>query len=152
MSSPLLTDDIRGALTSGRLGHLATANPDGSPQVSVVSIGLDGDDIVVGHRSPGGPHGRGAGIVLTFGMWWSYFAFPWGELLTHHRERSFFWGDGHMLIFGGIAATGAGLHAVQDAVEDCQTADVAGVAPAARSSRAARRSAVTRDVTQARPR
>ena len=60
----------------------------------------------------------GAGIVLTFGMWWSYFAMPWGELLAYHRERSFFWGYGHMLIFGSIAATGAGLHAVQYALED----------------------------------
>lgn len=37
------------ALTAGRLGHLTTINPDGGPQVSVVWIGMDGDDIVVGH-------------------------------------------------------------------------------------------------------
>jgi low temperature requirement protein LtrA len=55
----------------------------------------------------------GAGIGLTFGMWWVYFAIPWPELLHHHRERSFFWGYGHMVIFGSIAATGAGLHTVQ---------------------------------------
>jgi low temperature requirement protein LtrA len=60
----------------------------------------------------------GAGIVLTFGMWWCYFMIPWGEILAHHRERSFFWGYGHMAIFGSIAATGAGLHAVQYALED----------------------------------
>ena len=60
----------------------------------------------------------GAGIVLTFGMWWCYFMIPWEELLTHHRERSFFWGYGHMAIFGSIAATGAGLHAVQYALEE----------------------------------
>ena len=29
--------------------HLSTINPDGSPQVTVVSIGLDGDDPVSGH-------------------------------------------------------------------------------------------------------
>jgi len=52
----------------------------------------------------------GAGIGLTFGMWWVYFAIPWAEVIHHHRERSFFWGYGHILIFGGIAATGAGLH------------------------------------------
>ena len=54
MSSPLLTDEVRRALSAGRLGHLATTNADGSPQASVVWIGLDGDDIVVGHLG----HGR----------------------------------------------------------------------------------------------
>src|SRR5215218_3696889 len=29
---------------------MVTVNPDGSPQVSVVWVGLDGDDIVSGHR------------------------------------------------------------------------------------------------------
>jgi PPOX class probable F420-dependent enzyme len=47
------TDDIRKALTAGRLGHLVTINPDGGPQVSVVWIGLDGDDIVIGHLMGG---------------------------------------------------------------------------------------------------
>jgi low temperature requirement protein LtrA len=54
-----------------------------------------------------------AGIALTFGMWWTYFVIPWGDILHHHRERSFFWGYGHMLIFSSIAATGAGLHVAQ---------------------------------------
>lgn len=48
-----LTDEVRRALTAGRLGHLTTVNPDGSPQASVVWIGLDGDDIVVGHLMGG---------------------------------------------------------------------------------------------------
>ncbi len=28
--------------------HLSTVNPDGSPQVTVIWIGLDGDDVVSG--------------------------------------------------------------------------------------------------------
>lgn len=36
-------------LTSGALAHLVTLNPDGSPQVSLVWIGLDGDEIVTAH-------------------------------------------------------------------------------------------------------
>ncbi len=48
-----LTDEVRQALIAGRLGHLNTINPDGSPQASVVWIGLDGDDIVVGHLMSG---------------------------------------------------------------------------------------------------
>jgi len=51
-----------------------------------------------------------AGIGLTFGLWWMYFTVPAGELLYVHRERVFPWAYGHMLIFGSIAATGAGLH------------------------------------------
>ena len=54
-----------------------------------------------------------AGVGLTFGMWWIYFMIPWAEILHHHRERSFFWGYGHILIFASIAATGAGLHVAQ---------------------------------------
>jgi PPOX class probable F420-dependent enzyme len=45
----ILTDEIRAALTGGHLAHLATVNPDGSPQTSVVWVGLDGDEIVSGH-------------------------------------------------------------------------------------------------------
>lgn len=59
-----------------------------------------------------------SGVGLTFGMWWTYFAIPWGEILHYHRERSFVWGYGHMAIFGGIAATGAGLHAAELYFED----------------------------------
>lgn len=54
-----------------------------------------------------------AGIALTFGMWWAYFSLPWADLLSYHRERAFFWGYGHIFVFGSIAAVGAGLHAVQ---------------------------------------
>lgn len=53
MTNPLLTPEVRRALTAGRLAHLATTNADGSPQLSVVWIGLDGDDIVVGHLTGG---------------------------------------------------------------------------------------------------
>jgi PPOX class probable F420-dependent enzyme len=49
----MLTDNVRHALTAGSLAHLVTVNPDGSPQMSLVWIGLDDDDIVIGHL-PGG--------------------------------------------------------------------------------------------------
>jgi PPOX class probable F420-dependent enzyme len=47
--SSILTQHVREVLTSGRLAHVVTINPDGSPQVSIVWIGLDGDEIVSGH-------------------------------------------------------------------------------------------------------
>ena len=51
-----------------------------------------------------------AGTGLTFGLWWMYFTVPSAEVLHAHRERVFLWSYGHILIFGSIAATGAGLH------------------------------------------
>jgi PPOX class probable F420-dependent enzyme len=53
MANSLLTDEVRAALTAGRLAHLSTIDPDGSPQVSVVWCGLEGDDIVIGHLGQG---------------------------------------------------------------------------------------------------
>ena len=51
-----------------------------------------------------------AGIGLIFATWWTYFAIPWAEVLHLHRERSFIWGYGHIVIFGSLAAIGAGLY------------------------------------------
>jgi low temperature requirement protein LtrA len=51
-----------------------------------------------------------AGTGLTFGLWWTYFTVPAAEVLRVHRERALPWGYSHILIFGSIAATGAGLH------------------------------------------
>jgi PPOX class probable F420-dependent enzyme len=41
------------ALTAGRLAHLVTVNPDGSPQVSVVWVGVEDDEIVCAHLGSG---------------------------------------------------------------------------------------------------
>jgi low temperature requirement protein LtrA len=58
-----------------------------------------------------------AGIGLTFGMWWTYFLMPNADLLHAHRERSFFFGYFHIVPFGAIVATGAGLHAAAYYIE-----------------------------------
>jgi PPOX class probable F420-dependent enzyme len=44
-----LPDSARALLESAALAHLVTLNPDGSPQVTIVWVGLDGDEIVAGH-------------------------------------------------------------------------------------------------------
>jgi PPOX class probable F420-dependent enzyme len=44
-----LTPEARALLDSDALVHLVTLNPDGSPQVSCVWVGVDGDEIVSGH-------------------------------------------------------------------------------------------------------
>ena len=51
-----------------------------------------------------------AGVGLTFGCWWMYFAVPWAEPLVRHRERAFPFGYGHLVIFASLAAMGGGLH------------------------------------------
>jgi low temperature requirement protein LtrA len=59
-----------------------------------------------------------AGVGVTFGMWWSYFTLPGGDLLHAHRERSFAWGYGHIPVFGALVAVGAGLHAAAYRLEE----------------------------------
>jgi PPOX class probable F420-dependent enzyme len=46
-----LNEAVRDALAAGHLAHLVTLNADGSPQVAIVWIGLDGDEVVSGHLS-----------------------------------------------------------------------------------------------------
>ncbi len=45
--SVALSEEVRTVVTSGRLAHLVTLDPDGSPQVSLVWVGLDGDNGVL---------------------------------------------------------------------------------------------------------
>jgi PPOX class probable F420-dependent enzyme len=47
----IITPELRALIDSGPLAHVVTINPDGSPQVTVVWIALDGDDLVSGHMS-----------------------------------------------------------------------------------------------------
>ncbi len=51
-----------------------------------------------------------AGVGLAFGMWWSYFVVPAGDLLARHRRRAWGWGYGGIVVFAAVAAMGAGLH------------------------------------------
>ncbi len=46
-----LPRELRELIASGPMAHLSTINADGSPQVTVIWIGLDGDDLVSGHMS-----------------------------------------------------------------------------------------------------
>ncbi|MDO9455796.1 PPOX class F420-dependent oxidoreductase [Nocardioides sp.] len=49
MTDTVLSPELRALIGSGPLTHLTTINADGSPQVSVIWIGLDGGDLVSGH-------------------------------------------------------------------------------------------------------
>jgi PPOX class probable F420-dependent enzyme len=50
VDAPIRLDETtRAAIASGRLVHLATINADGTPQVTCIYVGWDGDEIVAGH-------------------------------------------------------------------------------------------------------
>ena len=49
----VLTGTARAALLSNRPAHLSTINPDGSPQISLVWVGVEADQIVIGHLGDG---------------------------------------------------------------------------------------------------
>jgi PPOX class probable F420-dependent enzyme len=44
-----LPESARSLVESDALAHLVTLNPDGSPQVTCIWVGMDGDEIVSGH-------------------------------------------------------------------------------------------------------
>ncbi|MGN8025854.1 low temperature requirement protein A [Microbacterium sp. 22242] len=84
------------ALGETVIGTLAAAQEVSETQ------GWTGDAVVV----------IGAGVAMTFALWWSYTMMPSGAILAVRRERSFVWGYGHALIFASVAAVGAGLHTI----------------------------------------
>ena len=49
----VLNQAARELITSGALAHLVTLDPDGRPQLSVVWVGIDGDELVSGHLDGG---------------------------------------------------------------------------------------------------
>ncbi len=46
---PRLNTAARDLIESGALAHLVTRNADGTPQVAIVWMGVDGDELVSGH-------------------------------------------------------------------------------------------------------
>jgi PPOX class probable F420-dependent enzyme len=46
-----LPAEARELIESGALGHLVTLGQDGSPQVTCIWVGIDGDELVSGHLS-----------------------------------------------------------------------------------------------------
>ena len=91
------------ALGEGVVGTVAALS-----SVEDAAGGITSDVLLVG----------AAGIALTFGMWWTYFTVPSGEVLSVHRERGFVWGYGQVVVFAAIIATGAGLHVAALRLED----------------------------------
>ena len=44
-----IPQEIRALIEAGTLAHFVTLNRDGSPQVTLIWLGLDGDDLLAGH-------------------------------------------------------------------------------------------------------
>jgi PPOX class probable F420-dependent enzyme len=44
----VMPETARAVVESGRLAHLVTVNADGSPHVTIVWVGLDADELVIG--------------------------------------------------------------------------------------------------------
>ncbi|MBO0891521.1 MAG: low temperature requirement protein A [Acidothermales bacterium] len=57
------------------------------------------------------------GLLLVFGLWWSYFKRPATEGLRGEVASSFVWGYTHYFAFAAVAALGAGLQVAAGAVE-----------------------------------
>lgn len=47
-----LSQQAKDLIDAGHLAHLVTLNPDGSPQVAIVWVGRDGDELLTAHLSP----------------------------------------------------------------------------------------------------
>jgi hypothetical protein len=44
-----IPESVRALIATGPNAHLTTLNADGSPEVTVVWVGIDSDELVIGH-------------------------------------------------------------------------------------------------------
>jgi hypothetical protein len=47
-----IPESIRELIAKAPFGHLTTLNSTGGPQVTVVWVGIEGEDFVIGHPAP----------------------------------------------------------------------------------------------------
>ena len=55
-----------------------------------------------------------AGLLVIFGLWWSYFTRPAEEGLRGTSRASFAWGYAHFVVFAALAAVGAGIEVIAE--------------------------------------
>ncbi|MDT7696159.1 MAG: hypothetical protein QOC67_5609 [Pseudonocardiales bacterium] len=53
-------------------------------------------------------------LLIVFGLWWAYFKAPAAEGLRGSLRTTLGWAYGHYVVFGGIAAIGAGFEVAVD--------------------------------------
>jgi low temperature requirement protein LtrA len=71
---------------------------------AIDAVGIDLEVLVV----------AAAALVIAFAVWWSYFGRD-DEPEVDRLHGAFFWGYGHLPVFAGLAAFGAGVHVAVDA-------------------------------------
>jgi low temperature requirement protein LtrA len=71
---------------------------------AIDAVGIEFDVLVV----------AAAALVIAFAVWWSYFGRD-DEPEIDRLHGAFFWGYGHLPVFAGLAAFGAGVHVAVDA-------------------------------------
>ena len=71
---------------------------------AIDAVGIEFDVLVV----------AAAALVIAFAVWWSYFGRD-DEPEVDRLHGAFFWGYGHLPVFAGLAAFGAGVHVAVDA-------------------------------------
>ncbi|CAM01211.1 low temperature requirement protein LtrA [Saccharopolyspora erythraea NRRL 2338] len=81
--------------------------------VLAVTAGIQ-EDVADGGWSAGLLEIGTGGLLMIFAMWWIYFKHTVSDHLRDSLTRAIAWGYGHYLVFGGIAAVGAGLEVVID--------------------------------------
>ncbi len=58
-----------------------------------------------------------AGVAIAVGLWWNYFAIPFGDVLQIRPDRGWVFGWGHLPLYAATAAIGVGLHVAAFYVE-----------------------------------
>jgi low temperature requirement protein LtrA len=71
---------------------------------AIDAVGVELDVLVV----------AAAALVIAFAVWWSYFGRD-DQPEIDRLHGAFFWGYGHLPVFAGLAAFGAGVHVAVDA-------------------------------------
>jgi low temperature requirement protein LtrA len=71
---------------------------------AIDAVGIDLEVLVV----------AAAALVIAFAVWWSYFGRD-DEPEVDRLHGAFLWGYGHLPVFAGLAAFGAGVHVAVDA-------------------------------------
>jgi low temperature requirement protein LtrA len=56
------------------------------------------------------------GLLLVFGLWWTYFGRPAADALRETPNVAFLWGYAHYVVFAALGALGAGLEVAIDSV------------------------------------
>jgi low temperature requirement protein LtrA len=65
------------------------------------------------------------GLVIVFGIWWTYFRLRAEEMLETQSNVAFIWGYTHYGVFASIAAIGAGIAVAAEALSAAENHDVA---------------------------